>query len=360
MTIRARRAGIATLGVAGLAVALAGSVPVRTQEGGQDSSVVDTLIRGLQRRESMIRSVYMTMVKEVYSLPGPDAEERGRQGNHATLSKIRLWCDRDQFYQEEVAIASSTSSRPVEGRRARVEGFDGGHRYLFSKYDPHLGVRRYSGGGGPGTRGAAITGEYGWWFDVMYYYAFDKRHVLSNALAKQHPSLAGKEGLEGVECWKVTGSTEAGVARAWWIAPARGYVCLRLEETDATSFAAKQVRTTSVWSDLVELGEGLWFPRRVRSLQEVTLPDGTAYSSSAVQFTLHDLLVNRTSAFSPIEFALPLDADVRDDDVPAGVVGGDVTELADMIRDARVPDWAKGPATGAANGPGEEGTTLIP
>jgi len=314
------------------------AVPSLNEEEADTTEIVNTLIKGIEHREQLLSSLYMIIVKELYGLPVPGAEDPKWQGNRCVLSKIRLWAAGDEFYQEESNIASSRSSDTEGLGEVSKQAFDGSDRVAYSS-SPNLSVRRYSGRGGRGTRGAYITGEYGWWFDVMYYYAFEPHQVFSKAIASMGPSLERTEEVGGVKLYKLVALGESGDSYSWWVAPEKGYLILKKETVDAVLLAPTIMRSTLTWDQLEQSSEGLWFPRRVRMIKEHILPDGGSYRSSAAQFTITELLVNPEGCLNPVRFTLPLDADVLQDEEDAGVVGGDVRDLAEAVRQGKIPAW---------------------
>ncbi|MCD6361642.1 MAG: hypothetical protein J7M38_12370 [Armatimonadetes bacterium] len=303
---------------------------------GANEQVVETVIRGVEHREQAVASFHLLMTKEVYGLAVPGDAEPGMRRNRCLLAKIRLWADEDRFYQEVCPIASSAEHEPEAETWGTVQAYDGENRYVYS-LRPGSPAHMYVGRAAPDDNSPHATGEYGYWFDLMYYYASQEYQVQSKRLRKLRPTFVRTEQIDGLECYRLERHADSGDATTWWIAPERSYVCLKRVNVDATTFAPEIIRTTARWDQLVETPQGVWLPRRLRFVKEHINGDVT-YLSSALQFTITHIDTGSIGV-SPVHFTFPLDSTVSCDNGEVYVVGSDTAELAERIRNGTVPEW---------------------
>ncbi len=295
-----------------------------------------TLIAGMKKRESQIKSVRANILKQSYfngksqsvsELP-PDSQAVSTQPN--ILTQFFWVADEQRMREDERRVV------PNSPRYYQMKAFNG------------VKLQNWSYGSSVAFETQADTLEQ----SQMGFLNTELQTSLgvgmrNYSLIKQfedhNPKFLGKESIGGVETYKLESQkgSQLGFTGTWWIAPSKSYLIIKFESrpVEAVAGASPEWRHVRIVDETTENKDGIWFPTVSRYNVYSTSKQFEAEEwLSLDRYSISDLEVNKPIGNEVFELNLPLGTKVLGDQNQNRIVGGDVSEFEAQIRKAQPDD----------------------
>lgn len=311
--------------------------------------ILNTVLRGLEHRDQLVHSAIGYFIREEYANPNGLKPSEGQpiqlppglrgveRAGRPVLDKIR-WAFAGVRYREDFHRVVPRLRDP----QGRPESY-----YTFTAFDGERGYRYFYGSDmarvfnisewkKESDFGSAGTGFY---LNLAHKFAgplCDGVYMSPNQeILSMGGQIDGKEALNGIEAYKITGWWETQrAAVVWWVAPEKDFCILRREERKAIPQEQRGDREYPPvervirydYRDLKEDVPGVWIPHNIRITAGLLRTDGRFFWSLIQNITVLSLDINTEidPGFFKIDF--PLNTRVFTSDGKSYVVGGDTTD----------------------------------
>jgi hypothetical protein len=312
--------------------------PVHATE--TDDPRVGTVVEGALQHVRRIEHI------ELYAIRGGASDRRGPDGAWLAKSLSRYYwkADRHGFVLERKDVAVRPEHDPEETHYVNV--FDG-ERFL--RYYPQRNLAEVYGPEGLATIGGAYELAEGLNVDTIAPGDPSRWSALARLQAESW-GYAGMDTWQGMTChrlqrvskdvkYALAGIREPFVGdlrREIWVGADVDFGIVR-DVRSVLANGTEIVVSETRWDDWRE-SNGIDFPRRVVDFSQYQLPDGTPQVHSVSVTQLTEVQINDASAPSPWTVYLPVGTTLWSSDTQdTAKVGGDVTQLLEILRQAESP-----------------------
>ncbi len=297
--------------------------------------IVLTLISGMRKRESQIKSVRAEILKQSYfnrknesisELP-KDSQAAFEQPN--SLTQFSLAADEQRMREDERRVV------PENPYRYDIKSFDGSKLQDWS-YGQSVAYESQADN--------VMQGRFGALNEPLQISlgAGMNNYSLIKQLEKHNPKFVGKQMIAGVETYKLESQkgSQLGFIGTWWIAPSKSYLILRFEGRALGTVAAAppEWRHIRIVDNTTEK-DGIWFPTISRSIAYATSKQSQKEEwLSLDRYFVSDLKVNEFIADQVFQLSLPMGTKVFGEQDQKYFVGGDTSEFEAQVRKTQPDD----------------------
>ena len=299
----------------------------------QESSVLRTIIAGLEARESAVTTASGYFAKEVYNNSAPevvgafeDKDMREVLQQPPALTHLFWVADGLKVREDQKSVNSkqfgSYELKAFDGERVQAWGW--GEPTATEVDGERIGV------GGTATWLQLLLGK--------------DAKPLSQQLKERQLRYLGQEKVLGEDTYKIEAAPKAGGRDidVWWIAPAKSSLVMKHERRPKEPLdngPIRSYRVVDVVDKVSRVGENLWIPPAVRRVSFLTLRSNPNQEiwQTMFRFSVLSLKVNEPISPGTFELPLPLGTRVGGKGRETYIVGGDIDAFEERVK-AGQPD----------------------